>query len=283
VFPWPIPAYYFIVIGVICFLLLFLMVTALTLKALLNTGNAYPSQEKFCVEEHKNEDFAISNIPKSSIVPDDEQKEEVIAIDDYIVDRADSNRFIGKKFPDFEIRIEENKKNYDRVIFYTSLPHKMDGDERKKLKARVPQIVSVNSFESDNSHAITVDKSPSVKLETIKDKILRFIFLELYKAYEWKYEKQKIEIRQNNKNHISLYLRTETKYLLDLGRDLYTIHGLKRTLCEEFPLCMDHDTQYDFSLSKAEMYSWQEILPEVKKRIHEYFPAGVEFMEKTSY
>lgn len=194
---------------------------------------------------------------------------------DYEVSPADANLFINKKNNEFSIRITSTKKDHDFLVFSTSCPCGVfDAYSHLRLRALVPGISEI----STTSHGISLLKSPgAVWSESAKDQILRFTFEHLHNAYKWKFEKQTIKIKRcPNPDALSFHLRIQTKFILDLGRKLFIPEGIL-TESDGYPLCMDFDRRYEFSLIKAETYSWEEIFPKIKKIIEDYFPAGVEF------
>ncbi len=84
-----------------------------------------------------------------------------------------------------------------------------------------------------------------------------------------------------NPDHVTFYMREETRNHLPLGRRLMKLQGIKEEI-EGYPLCMDHKGNYDFGLSKGLMFTWEEMLPEIKKVIQTYFKSKgneVEFVD----
>jgi hypothetical protein len=75
-------------------------------------------------------------------------------------------------------------------------------------------------------------------------------------------------------------LRIETRNHLRLGRNLINLPGIECPVASDIPLCMDHKGQYFFGLEKAKSFTWEELLPRIKKIFEEYFPGGVEFIEE---
>lgn len=193
---------------------------------------------------------------------------------DYEVDPKDANFFVSKRIKEFSIRIISSKKDYDVLVFTTSWPCVIDAHSHFRLRALIPGLSEI----STTSHEISLRKSPGAMWsESTKDQILRFTFEHLYNAYKWKFEKQIIIIKRcPNPDALSFHSRIQTKFILDLGRKLFIPEGII-TEYDGHPLCMDHDRRYEFSLIKAETYSWEEIFPKIKKIIEDYFPAGVEF------
>ena len=65
-------------------------------------------------------------------------------------------------------------------------------------------------------------------------------------------------------------MREETYKHLPLGEELLKIQGIVSPLTP-CPLCMDHKRNYDFSLEKGLMFTWEELLPEIKEVMEAYF------------
>ncbi len=235
---------------------------------------------------------AESEITEQLDAAEDEQSvvEEVapvVSADEYVVDENDANLFINSLYKDFTIRTTLGihlAKSKDAMIFTTSLPWEAEANEYKSNRfknsflAAVPQLTNV---ESGGTHEVLIHKSSACKWEDLKGGILKFMFYHLHKMYAWKFEKQTIFISKVPNEEIrSFDLRIETKYHLDLGRQLFAIRGITSSSADGFPLCMDHDGKYCFSLEKARSYTWVELLPEIKKVMERYFTAGFELKEK---
>ncbi len=91
---------------------------------------------------------------------------------------SDERLFILTSDKLFAIRVIQNSKDKDKIIFATSLAHKFSGEVKKKLLLAIPQIIDVEVL---NSHELRIHKSPAVYLTDIQEDILLFLFKNLIK------------------------------------------------------------------------------------------------------
>lgn len=207
------------------------------------------------------------------------KEEIVVSPDAYIVDEHDPSLFHSLKSQALHIRVIKNPsgsktKNKDEMAFACSLPHKLKATEI--VIALFPQLILVDS---SKSHEVLVLKSAASNFDELMEPILHFLFAHLYHHYSWMEEKQIVLVERHNSGTLGFNLRLETRYHLPLGISLIAINGIESSIGSpgDFPICMDHKNHYEFSLSKAKTFTWEELLPEIKKVFNAYFPAGVEF------
>lgn len=209
------------------------------------------------------------------------EEKNVVSPDAFVVDEHDSSLFHSLKSKALHIRVIKSPsgsktKNKDEMIFVCSLPHKL---KATKIIPHLlfPQLVLVDS---SKSHEILVLKSAAASFDELMEPILHFLFANIYRRYAWMEEKQVVltELAPNT-DYLNFNLRLETRQHLRLGRLLNKIEGVSDGIgnTDDFPLCMDHKNRYEFSLCKAKAFTWEELLPEIKKVFNDYFPAGVEF------
>lgn len=91
---------------------------------------------------------------------------------------GDERLFIYTSDKRFSIRVIENAKDKDKIVFATSLSHKFSDKVKKDLLLAVPQIIDVEVL---NSHELRIHKSPAVYLTDIQEDILLFLFKNLIK------------------------------------------------------------------------------------------------------
>jgi hypothetical protein len=199
--------------------------------------------------------------------------------DAFVVDEHDSSLFHSLKSKALHIRVVKSPsgsktKNKDEMVFVCSLHHELKAAE--VVLSLFPQLVFVDS---SKSHEVLVLKSAASNFDELMEPILHFLFAHLYRRYSWMEEKQPVFVDNFGNGTLQFNLRLETQHHLRLGTSLISINGIERPLAgsERFPLCMDHEKNYDFNLTKAKMFTWEELLPEIKKVFNDYFPAGVEF------
>lgn len=87
--------------------------------------------------------------------------------------RGEEKLFFCYSDKSLAIRIIENSKEKDKIIFATSLAHKFSGEVKKNLMLSVPQIIDVEVLDS---HELRIYKSPAVYLKDIQEEILIFLF-----------------------------------------------------------------------------------------------------------
>lgn len=227
------------------------------------------------------EEFEI--IPKTTIIEEKEEEEKEncpINPEDFVVDRDEDNLFHNLKNKDCSIRIMKScikEKGKDNLVFATSLPHKFSGSTFKSLINCVPELTHVDF---SKSHELLITKSPASKFESVQDRILKFIFLHLDGEYGWLHEEQVVLIEEvKNPEILSFNLRVQTCNHLELGYAMFEISGITAPLFgKRLPLCMDHCNTYDFTLNKGKAFTWEELLPKIKKVFADHFTGGVKFV-----
>jgi hypothetical protein len=201
-------------------------------------------------------------------------------VDRYKVDENDSNLFHSPDNKDFSIRVMKNGADKDSWTFALSLPHKFDANDKELMLATLPNITDV-IWDTD-SHCIKICKSPACNFVDLQDYILRFLFLHLQRKYGWMSEAQEVRIERvdGGDDVLSFNLRVQTYQHVGLGRILFGLEGIVQDSQEKgFPLCMDHQGRYEILIHKAKAYSWNELLPKIKKVFTDYFKGGVNFID----
>lgn len=220
-------------------------------------------------------------IPEVQVDKVKEEKNDIIDPGNFVADDNDANLFFSLKDRSLSIRVIKShpggkEKNKDQFIFSTSLPHKFNPFTLKAMKNFIPQLTGVDF---SKSHELLITKSAASRFDDLQNAILKFIFLRLNKEYSWLYEEQIVLIEScPNPDVISFNLRVPTSNHLELGIAIFEINGICTQLAgEPFPLCMDHENNYDFNLEKGKAFNWEELLPEIKEAFLAHFPAGVKF------
>ena len=239
------------------------------------------ADSKESVIESSSEESTPAEIVVEAAEPEPSIIEEEIPVspDAYIVDEHDPSLFHSLKNKKLHIRTTKNPanlktKNKDELVFVCSLPHKLEANEI--AFSLFPQLVFVDS---SKNHEILVLKSAASNFDELVEPLLHFLFARLYHYYAWMEEKQVVFIEERNNSTLSFNLRLETWHHLSLGAALVAINGIDHPIggSDQIPICMDHKKTYNFNLSKARMFTWEELFPEIKKVFNGYFPAGVEF------
>ncbi len=191
---------------------------------------------------------------------------------DYHVDPKDKNLFMSHLQNELTMRVILNSSSKDWLSISFSFPHNFTNDSLNQI---LGSCIGVNKVTIGDKYSIEVEKSSARKWLGLEDTILKLLFRYMYNTYNYIHEKQGIKVVLDHKNRCTFYWRLETKNHLDFGRALYAIHGIEQDIVESYPLCMNHEGNYNFSLGKAEMFSWEELFPEIEKVMQHYFPSGV--------
>ena len=196
-------------------------------------------------------------------------------VDRYKVDENDSNLFHNLYNKDFSIRVVKKGADKDLLIFALSLPHKFDVYDRGLMLATLPKIMDVTW--GDLPHCLEIRKSPACNFVDLQDYILRFLFAHLQRKYGWMFEEQAVLIETvPNPDRLCFHLRVETYLYIDLAQRLLALEGIIGDT-GGLPIFMEHHGNYEFSIGKAKLYSWDELLPKIKEIFTDYFKGGVKF------
>lgn len=220
--------------------------------------------------------------PQDTSSPEIEEKQIPLADPgDFIVDVEDASLFHSLRNKSISIRIIRHPVNgkdrdRDQLTIVTSLPHKFNAFTLKAMQSYIPQITQVDG---NKSHEVIVTKSAACKFSDIQNSILRFMFIRTNREYSWMCEEQIVLIEAfPNPEVLRFHLRVPTCSHLDLGRVMMAIYGVvRKNYGCDYPLCMDHEQNYSFSLEKGRAFTWDELLPEIETAFKNYFKAGVIF------
>lgn len=195
---------------------------------------------------------------------------------DYYRDLKYKNRFINTLDEKLAIRIDKSStNNKDKKIFSSSLPTRL-GSDNPNLRAAVPEI---EDFSILSDHQIEIAKSSASRWSDIQDVVLKFLFMHLYKMYEWKYKKQIVFMSKEYHNgELQFDVRVEIKYHLTLIYQLCSIPGVINKDLVNYSYIFSAN-QHNFSLEKAEAFTWDELIPQIKKVFEDYFIGGLDFRD----
>lgn len=219
---------------------------------------------------------------------DEEKTEEPGNPGDYEADPDDENLKYNLLNSELAIRVyksyaNKKKSDPDKLVFATSIMHKFDDKAKQLMLAEIGQLVDIDFSES---HELLITKSGSSKFIDLEDAILKYIFSHLYQEYAWQLQRQEINAWDvMNVNLLKFSMREETHKHLALGYMLNNIKGISSITIGAFISKNEScgypvdgkPGVYDFVLAKAFSYSWEELIPEIKKVFVDYFPGGVNF------
>lgn len=263
-----------------------IVVDALIVLILAHFYLVRPKKKKAAVAQDAEPFDSTEEIPlinsEDQIAEATEEEEAIIDPESYAVDEDDENLFHSLANNDFSIRIIKTggkERDRDQLIFAFSLPHKFDSGRKKAMLASIPQLTDIDL---SKTHELFVFKSAAVKFADLQDTILQFLFFHLYLEYDWMSEAQEVLIETvPNPNRLNFNLRVETCRHIELARKLMALPGIEGE-AGGLPTCMEHQGHYDFSLGKAKLYNWDELLPKIKEVFTDYFKEGVKFLEDFS-